>query len=161
MNQAKLSKEVAKLIEYHNSIMNVSYTHCSGCQVCERIQTIRNKSDGNPVDQCKDLLKKGRDLTVNDVIFLYGKDVPMKEIQKAAQIQHRDLKELLDFVGVEKLTYEEYRKPKPKERKFTLTEEEYEEMLVKGKTKTHIAKIAGVSHGTLYYHVKKWQKAKG
>ena len=157
----RLSKEVSKLIEYHNSIMNVSYTSCHGCEICERIQVIRNMDDVNPIDQYRDLLKKGRDLTVNDVIFLYGKDVPMKEIQKAAQIQHKDLKELLDFAGVEKVTYEEYRKPKPREYKFNLTEKEYEEMLAEGKTKTQIAKSVGVALCTLHYHVKKWQKAKG
>ena len=157
-----LSKEVARLIEYHNSKTSVSYTNCNGCGICEQIQTIRKQKDVDPAEEYKHILAKGKELTFNEIVFLYEKEVPMVIIRKAAGIQHKDLQEFLDFAGVAPIpTMHEVREPKAREYKFNLTKQEYDHLLAKGNTKTQIAQTAGVALCTLYYHVKKWQKAEG
>ena len=152
----RLSKEVAKLIEYHNSIMNVSYARCEGCDVCDRIQKERNNKDIDPVKKYKNILAKGKEMTFNDVVFLYEKGVIQTVIRKAAGLQHEDIVEVLENANIPVLTYEESRKAKPKKSKFFLTKEEYEEMRSKGMNLTQIAAIAGVARGTLSYHIRKW-----
>ena len=153
----RLSKEVAKLIEYHNSIMNVSYAKCNGCEVCDRIQKERNNKDIDPVKKYKNILAKGKEMTFNDVVFLYEKGVIQTVIRKAAGLQSEDISEVLENADIPMLTYEEYRKAKPKRGKFFLTKEEYKEMRSKGMNITQIAAIAGVARGTLAYHIRKWE----
>ena len=152
----RLSKEVAKLIEYHNSIMNVSYARCNGCEVCDRIQKERYDKDKDPVEKYKNILEKGKAMTFNDVVFLYEKGVIQTVIRKAAGLQHEDIVEVLENANIPILSVEEIRKPKSKEKKFHLTKEEYEEMRSKGMNKTQIAAIAGVARGTLTYYLKRW-----
>lgn len=152
----RLSKEVAKLIEYHNSIMNISYARCKGCEVCNLIQEMRANNDKDPAEQYKDILAKGKSMTFNDVVFLYEKGVIQTVIRKAAGLQNEDISEVLENANIPMLTYEEYRKAKPKRSKFHLTKEEYKEMRSKGMNKTQIAATAGVSRGTLTYHIRKW-----
>ena len=153
----KLSKEIAKLIEYHNSILNISYARCEGCEVCNRIQEMRTSNDKDPVEQYKDILAKGKAMTFNDVVFLYEKGVIQTVIRKAAGLQHEDIVEVLENANIPMLTYEESRKAKPKRGKFFLTKEEYKEMRSKGMNITQIAAIAGVARGTLAYHIRKWE----
>ena len=141
--------QVAYLIDDHGDTLS----ECPGCDICKRIAKLKIQIDPDPSVKYKHILDKGRDMTKSDIEYLLKKDVPKKYIYTALKMSSKTFCEMAERWGIHKINRREVERVM---RKFNLTQAEYNDHKAQGKSDDDIAKLAGVSNGTLGYHKKKW-----
>ena len=144
--------QVAYLIDDHGDTLS----ECPGCNICKQIAKLKTQIDPDPSVKYKHILDKGQDMTKSDIEYLLKKDVPKKYIYKALKMGSRTFFEMAEGWGIYKINRREVERVMGK---FNLTQAEYNDHKAKGMSDDDIAKMAGVSNGTLGYHKKKWLKA--
>ena len=103
----------------------------------------------------KHLLDKGEELTTGEVVYLLNKEVYAGKIAKATNLTIQEVR----AIGERSDKYiENHKKVVIEMGKFNLTQAEYNDHKAQGKSDDDIAKMVGVSNGTLGYHKKKWSQ---
>ena len=103
----------------------------------------------------KHLLDKGEELTTGEVVYLLNKEVYAGKIAKATNMT---IQEVRAIKNKSDRYIQNHKKVVMEMGKFNLTQAEYNDHKAKGMSDDDIAKLAGVSNGTLGYHKKKWLK---
>lgn len=130
-------KEVSRLLDIHGE----TFLECPGCEVCQKIDALREEFDRPPEEKFKHVLEKGQDMTKSDIEFLLDNDVSKKTIRKAMNMNRSTFNKLLDQFGID---------GGGEMARLKMTVDEYLE-LSKTKNNTEIAELKGVTPAAIYY----------
>ena len=105
-------KEVSRLLDIHGE----TFLECPGCEVCQKIEALREELDRPPEEKFKHILEKGQDMTKSDIEFLLGNGVSKRLIQEAMNMNKSAFYKLLEQLGIQggsemvrlKITVDEY-----------------------------------------------------
>lgn len=105
-------KEVSRLLDIHGE----TFLECPGCEVCQKIEALREELDRPPEEKFKHILEKGQDMTKSDIEFLLDNGVSKRLIQEAMNMNKSAFYKLLEQLGIQggsemvrlKITVDEY-----------------------------------------------------
>lgn len=105
-------EEVSRLLDIHGE----TFLECPGCEVCQKIEALREELDRPPEEKFKHILEKGQDMTKSDIEFLLGNGVSKRLIQEAMNMNKSAFYKLLEQLGIQggsemvrlKITVDEY-----------------------------------------------------
>lgn len=137
--------QINDLIDSHPG----EYVKCKGCEICDRINELQSLEY-----RYRHLLDKGTDLKPSEIKILIDKGIDKEIIRKKMKMSNQEFYKMLKNLKVEKIKIGEEQR---RMAKFALSRVEVELLKEEGKSKTEIAKIAGVKPATLSYYEKKWK----
>lgn len=134
--------QINDLIDKHGD----SFTDCKGCSICKEIHLLQKKSERDPAEKFAHILKKGQEMTRNEIEMLLENEVSKKVIKKALGMNSLDFYNLMKNYGFSK------ERGAGEVAKLKMTVEEFVQMkFVEGWTYTKIAELKGVADASIYY----------
>lgn len=90
----RILQQIGKLIDEHNDT-NAPYANCPGCSICDNITKLRKLLERMQNQRIKRILKKGENMTKEELRYLLSKDVDRKVIARSLNISTQTLQKYL------------------------------------------------------------------
>lgn len=134
--------QINDLIDKHGE----TFTDCQGCSICNEIQKLQKKSERDPAEKFAHILKKGQEMTRNEIEMLLDNEVSKKVIKKALRLNSLDFYNLMKNYGFTR------ERGAGEVAKLKMAVDEFVQMkFVDELTYTKIAELKGVADASIFY----------